>query len=152
MQSTGAGVAKTSYYPALFNLLGAVGAALKPRVHAVNHLSNLGAGIPDGGFFDASQLQRGEEMGALKGQLPSRGALEVKSPAEAVADIGTGQQVAKYLELYGLVLVTNLRGFALYKKGHSGPLETLELARSGGADLASCFGGGLRIRRGWQSC
>lgn len=133
VQATGAGVAETSYYPALFNLLGAVGSALKPRVYAVNHLANLGAGIPDGGFFDSSQLQRGEELEVLKGQLPSRGALEVKSPAEAVADIGTGQQVAKYLDLYGLVLVTNLRGFALYKKGHAGPLESLELAPSADA-------------------
>ncbi|MCY1701585.1 type ISP restriction/modification enzyme [Deinococcus sp. SL84] len=133
VQATGAGVAETSYYPALFNLLNAVGASLKPRVYAVNHLSNLGAGIPDGGFFDASQLQRGEDAEALKGQLPSRGALEVKSPAEAVADIGTGQQVAKYLDLYGLVLVTNLRGFALYRKGHTGPLESLELAPSADA-------------------
>ncbi|MHA0035183.1 type ISP restriction/modification enzyme [Deinococcus sp. PESE-13] len=130
VQATGAGVAETSYYPALFGLLSAIGATLKPRVYAVNHLANLGAGIPDGGFFDASQLQRGEDAEALKGQLPSRGALEVKSPAEAVADIGTGQQVAKYLDLYGLVLVTNLRGFALYKKGHAGPLESLELAPS----------------------
>ncbi|ADY25464.1 adenine specific DNA methyltransferase [Deinococcus proteolyticus MRP] len=133
VQATGAGVAETSYYPALFNLLNAVGASLKPRVYAVNHLSNLGAGIPDGGFFDAGQLQRGEDTEALKGQLPSRGALEVKSPAEAVADIGTGQQVAKYLDLYGLVLVTNLRGFALYRKGHTGPLESLELAPSADA-------------------
>ncbi|WP_339093796.1 type ISP restriction/modification enzyme [Deinococcus sp. VB142] len=133
VQATGAGVAETSYYPALFNLLGAVGSALKPRVYAVNHLANLGAGIPDGGFFDSSQLQRGEELEVLKGQLPSRGALEVKSPAEAVADIGTGKQVAKYLDLYGLVLVTNLRGFALYKKGHDGPLETLELTPSADA-------------------
>ncbi|GHG09555.1 hypothetical protein GCM10017783_22560 [Deinococcus piscis] len=133
VQATGAGVAETSYYPALFGLLSAVGASLKPRVHAVNHLANLGAGIPDGGFFDASQLQRGEDAEALKGQLPSRGALEVKSPAEAVADIGTGKQVAKYLDLYGLVLVTNLRGFALYKKGHVGPLESLELAPSADA-------------------
>lgn len=130
IQATGAGVAETSYYPALFNLLNAVGAALRPRVYAVNHLSNLGAGIPDGGFFDATQLQRGEEQDALKGQLPSRGALEVKAPAEAVADIATGQQVAKYLNLYGLVLVTNLRGFALYATENGQPklLESLEVA------------------------
>ncbi|WP_291431068.1 N-6 DNA methylase, partial [Deinococcus sp.] len=130
VQATGAGVAETSYYPALFSLLGSVGAALKPRVHAVNHLSNLGAGIPDGGFFDAGQLQRGQEQDVLRGQLPSRGALEVKSPAEQVADIATGQQVARYLDLYGLVLVTNLRAFALYTRDNGQPklLEHLELA------------------------
>ncbi|WP_428194510.1 N-6 DNA methylase, partial [Deinococcus saxicola] len=130
IQATGAGVAETSYYPALFQLLGAVGATLKPRVYAVNHLSNLGAGIPDGGLFDSSQLQRGADQDALKGQLPSRGALEVKSPAEAVADIATGHQVAKYLDLYGLVLVTNLRGFALYSREQGQPrlLESLEMA------------------------
>lgn len=128
VQATGAGVAETSYYPALFGLLNAVGATLKPRVYAVNHLSNLGAGIPDGGLFDASQLGRGAGEDALRGQLPSRGALEVKSPAEAVSDIATGQQVGKYLELYGLLLVTNLRGFALYRRGQPTPLESIELA------------------------
>lgn len=130
VHATGAGVAETSYYPALFGLLGGIGATLKPRVHAVNHLSNLGAGIPDGGFFDAGQLQRGQEQDVLRGQLPSRGALEVKSPAEQVADIATGTQVARYLDLYGLVLVTNLRAFALYTRVSGQPklLEHLELA------------------------
>ncbi|BBN95439.1 hypothetical protein DEGR_21720 [Deinococcus grandis] len=130
VHATGAGVAETSYYPALFGLLGGIGATLKPRVHAVNHLSNLGAGIPDGGFFDAGQLQRGQEQDVLRGQLPSRGALEVKSPAEQVADIATGTQVARYLDLYGLVLVTNLRAFALYTRENGQPklLEHLELA------------------------
>ncbi|GAA5440563.1 hypothetical protein Dcae01_02078 [Deinococcus caeni] len=135
VHATGAGVAETSYYPALFGLLGGIGATLKPRVHAVNHLSNLGAGIPDGGFFDAGQLQRGQEQDVLRGQLPSRGALEVKSPAEQVADIATGTQVARYLDLYGLVLVTNLRAFALYTRENGQPklLEHLELAPNAAA-------------------
>ncbi|GAA5435102.1 N-6 DNA methylase [Deinococcus aquaticus] len=135
VHATGAGVAETSYYPALFGLLGSIGATLKPRVHAVNHLSNLGAGIPDGGFFDAGQLQRGQEQDVLRGQLPSRGALEVKSPAEQVADIATGTQVAKYLDLYGLVLVTNLRAFALYTRENGQPklLEHMELAPNAAA-------------------
>lgn len=128
VQATGAGVAETSYYPALFGLLNAVGHTLRPRVHAVNHLGNLGAGIPDGGLFDASQLQRGAGEDALTGQLPSRGALEVKSPAESVGEVASGGQVARYLELYGLVLVTNLRAFALYRRGQAAPLESIELA------------------------
>lgn len=138
VQATGAGVAETSYYPALFGLLGSIGATLNPRVHAVNHLSNLGAGIPDGGFFDASQLQRGGNQDTLRGQLPSRGALEVKSPAEHVTDVATGQQVARYLDLYGLVLVTNLRAFALYSRENGQPrlLESLELAPSAAAFAA----------------
>lgn len=137
VQATGAGVAETSYYPALFALLGGIGATLKPRVHAINHLSNLGAGIPDGGFFDATQLQHSDQD-AVRGQLPSRGALEVKSPAEQVADIATGQQVAGYLDLYGLVLVTNLRAFALYTRENGQPkvLEHLELAPSAAAFTA----------------
>ena len=94
IHASGAGVAETSYYPVISNLLSGLGGTLKPKVRAIIHLQNQGAGIPDGGLFDASQLKGGMDV---SGQLPSRGALEVKSPAEAVADIATGKQVGKYL-------------------------------------------------------
>ena len=61
---------------ALANLLNAIGKELKPRVKCVIHPQNKGAGIPDGGFFTADQFQRSGEP--LAGQLPVRGALEVK--------------------------------------------------------------------------
>lgn len=53
----GAGVKETSYYPCLVNLLNSVGATLKPKVQCVSILANEGAGNPDGGLFDKSQIQ-----------------------------------------------------------------------------------------------
>ena len=40
IRATGGGVKETSYYPALINLLDAVGETLKPRVRAVSQLKN----------------------------------------------------------------------------------------------------------------
>ena len=53
-QRTGEAVKETSFYPALANLLNAVGAGLKPKVNVVINTRNRGAGLPDGGFFTAT--------------------------------------------------------------------------------------------------
>ncbi|GAB4284424.1 MAG: hypothetical protein Kow0067_06290 [Coriobacteriia bacterium] len=135
IHASGAGVAETSYYPALAELLTALGAKLKPKVTAIINLRNTGAGIPDGGLFTAPQL-KGWEPGTdpLAGQLPARGAIEVKSPAEDAFSTAEGEQVARYVERYGLVLVTNLRDFVLVGRGADGTgmriLETLRLAKT----------------------
>ena len=49
--SLGAGTPETSGYPALSNLLNSIGDTLKPKITAVIHPANNGAGIPDGGLF-----------------------------------------------------------------------------------------------------
>lgn len=51
------GTRETSSYPALAALFDASGKDLKPRVRCVIHPQSQGAGIPDGGFFTAEQLQ-----------------------------------------------------------------------------------------------
>ena len=56
--SLGVGVPETSGYPALANLLNAVGDSLKPKITAVIHPANNGAGIPDGGLFSAKELKK----------------------------------------------------------------------------------------------
>jgi len=135
IHASGAGVAETSYYPALAELLTALGSKLKPKVTAIINLRNTGAGIPDGGLFTAPQL-KGWEPGTdpLAGQLPARGAIEVKSPAEDAFATAEGEQVARYVERYGLVLVTNLRDFVLVGRGAGGTgtriLETLRLSET----------------------
>lgn len=80
IRSSGEGVAETSYYPALSNLLNGIGQSLKPDVRVIINIKNRGAGIPDGGFFTPEQLSEGSP---LEGQLPSRGALEVKGTVPA---------------------------------------------------------------------
>lgn len=55
IRDTGAGVAETSYYAALGNLLNGIGGQLKPAVKCVLTVKNQGAGLPDGGFFTPDQ-------------------------------------------------------------------------------------------------
>lgn len=134
VHGSGGGTKETSYYTALNNLLDAVGHALKPRVRCVMQLKNLGAGNPDGGLFTADQFDRVsaevKNLGA-----PARGVIEVKSPAEAVNDTATSQQISKYWSRYQLVLVTNLRDWLLIgeRGGQRVTLERFTLA----ADEAS---------------
>ena len=138
-RATGEAVKETSFYPALSNLLNIVGAELNPKVRAVINLKNRGAGLPDGGLFTARQLKKlgGDEAvknpSAFKGQQPERGVIEVKGPGEDVRDIAAGEQVTRYLNHYGQVLVTNLREFLLVVREPSGTtklLESYELAKS----------------------
>lgn len=134
VHGSGGGTKETSYYTTLNNLLDAVGHALKPRVRCVMQLKNLGAGNPDGGLFTADQFDRAsaevKNLGA-----PARGVIEVKSPAEAVNDTATSQQISKYWSRYQLVLVTNLRDWMLIgeRGGQRVTLERFTLA----ADEAS---------------
>jgi hypothetical protein len=128
----GAGVAETSGYPALSNLLNEIGKTLKPKVRCVINIANAGAGIPDGGLFTADQIRK-DDPNPITGQLPARGVVEVKGPADDVHTIARGEQVRKYFAKYGLVLVTNYRDFLLLGKdtqGHPLPMEGFTLADS----------------------
>ncbi len=123
---SGQAVPETSYYGTLETLLNELGKSLKPRVRAIINLRNRGAGIPDGGLFAEDQLPNADADPLTTGQNPARGVLEVKSTAEEVEAVAKSDQVKKYLDRYGLVLVTNYRAFLLVKKGASGQPELLE--------------------------
>ncbi len=132
IHATGGGVAETSYYPALINLLNAVGETLKPRVLAVSQLQNTGAGNPDAGLFSASQFPKGANA-PPPGQLPERGVVEIKGVNDDSALTAGGAQVSKYWAQYRQVLVTNYRDFLLVgvdAQGQPTVLETLRLAES----------------------
>src|SRR5437762_1837704 len=113
IRRSGAGVKETSYYGTLENLLNEIGKTLKPKLRTIINIANKGAGLPDGGFFTPDQFQRRTKGELIKGQLPSRGCIEVKSPAEDVMVVAKGTQVRKYLDLYRQCLVTNYRDFML---------------------------------------
>ena len=133
IRASGAGVPETSGYGALATLLNAVGGTLKPKVRCVINLHNQGAGLPDGGLFTADQFQKGIDLEPLPGQLPGRGAIEVKSVAADLDQLAASEQVAKYLVKYGQVLVTNYREFLLVTQGPGGkptPGERYRLAES----------------------
>ena len=89
--NTGSAVKETSYYSAFESMANAYGKELKPRVRCVINLKNKGAGIPDAGFFAASQFQRGEEK-PRDGQLPERGCAEIKSTKDDVLKIAQSEQ------------------------------------------------------------
>ncbi len=132
--SSGATVRETAHYGTLQNLLNAAGRELSPRVRAMMGLRNRGAGMPDGGLFTADQYSRGPGAEPRPGQVPARGAIEVKSTAEEVSDVARSQQVGRYLDRYGQVLVTNYRDFTLVGKGLAGSspieLESYSLAEN----------------------
>jgi hypothetical protein len=134
IRATGAGVSETSYYPALGNLLNAVGQTLRPRVRSILNLRDRGAGLPDGGFFTADQFRKlrcASHSDPFHGQFPSRGVIEVKGPETSVHKAVNSEQVARYWSAYRLVLVTNYRQFVLLgsdEEGQAKILETYDLA------------------------
>lgn len=130
IRSSGGAVKETSYYPALSNLLNEVGKTLKPRVRCIINIQNAGAGLPDGGLYAAEQFQK-QAKGALRGelregQLPARGAIEVKSTGEEVKNIARSEQVMRYVNRYKQVLVTNYRDFVLVGVDHEGKVTNRE--------------------------
>ena len=101
IRATGAGTVETSYYAALSMLLNEIGKKPNPKVLCVIQLQNKGAGMPDGGMFTADQFKSKaakQEAGTnpLKTLPPSRGVIEVKSPAEDMAGIIASEQIARY--------------------------------------------------------
>jgi Type ISP C-terminal specificity domain/N-6 DNA Methylase len=127
IRSTGAGVPETSYYSALSNLLNEVGHHLSPPVVCVMQLANQGAGSPDGGLFTQDQLRKGVET--APGQLPARGAIEVKPTRDDAWLVSDSTQVSKYWNKYRLVLVTNYRDFLLLGEDSAGRPHKLEAFR-----------------------
>jgi hypothetical protein len=121
--SLGAGTPETSGYPALANLLNAVGETLKPKITAVIHPANNGAGIPDGGLFSTKDLKKhGDDRESLFGRLkPERGVIEVKPLDKDLSAFESSEQVRNYLEAYGQILLTNYRSFALWSWNNGKP-------------------------------
>jgi hypothetical protein len=126
IHQTGEAVKETSYYGPLSNLLNEIGKTLKPKVSCIINIKNRGAGIPDGGLFTADQLQRVAEGELQKGQIPARGVIEVKGTGEDIQRIANSPQVARYLQRYGQVLVTNYRSFLLLGQGPNNTPRLLE--------------------------
>ncbi len=125
-RASGAVVGETSRYVFLSNLLNEIGKTLKPKVRCFIGLKNQGAGLPDGGLFTADQFPKPSDLEPPKGQVPSRGVIEVKSPNDDISEIIKSDQVHKYLKRYGLVLVTNYWDFVLVRRGIGGNEVALE--------------------------
>ena len=128
VRASGGGTGERSYYPALANLLTAVGRGLKPKVFCVLEGADQGVGHPDFALYTASQVQKGRPREA---QVPERGVVEVKGVVDDAWLTTKSKQVSRYWGRYRLVLVTNLRDFVLVgtdRTGSPAKLETLRLA------------------------
>ncbi|MYV73191.1 N-6 DNA methylase [Streptomyces sp. SID1046] len=131
IRATGEAVEETSYYGQLETLLNAVGGKLSPKVSCVLTTRNRGAGVPDGGLFISSRAVESAGREAMVARVPERGAVEVKGPAKDVRRTARTQQVRRYLQRYGKVLVTTYREFLVVNLGKDGePVlgETFTLA------------------------
>ena len=130
VHASGGGTGERSYYPALANLLCAVGDTLKPKVFCVLEGADQGAGHPDYALYTAKQVQKGRPR---EGQVPERGVVEVKGVEEDACVTAESDQVSRYWGRYRLVLVTNLRYFVLVGTDGTGDpakLEAFRLAES----------------------
>ena len=123
LRASGGATGELSTYPALANLLNAVGATLRPKVFCVVELADQGAGHPDIGLYSAGQVQKGKPRA---GQAPERGVIEVKGPGDNAWLTAEGSQVSGYWEKYRLVLVTNTHDFVLLGEDASGNPDKLE--------------------------
>jgi hypothetical protein len=132
IRSTGAGVEEESYYHPLITLFNELGKKLRPKVKCILQLANRGAGKPDGGLFTGDQFAK-SATDPQPGQLPSRGAIEVKPTKDDAWVTAEAKQVTKYWNRYRQVLVTNYRDFVLVGQdsdGNAAVLETYRLADS----------------------
>ena len=133
IRSSGAAVKETSYYPALSNLFNEIGKTLKPKVRCIISLKDMGAGLPDGGFFTPDQFQRASDAEPLPGQIPARGVIEAKPTRDDAWLVAESNQVSKYWDKYRQVLVTSYRDFLLIGQDSEGrpvKLEAYRLAES----------------------
>jgi hypothetical protein len=125
IRSTGHATDETAYYPALTNLLNAIGHTLKPKVFCQSQLKRSEAGQPDFGLFSQAQLRGILDDEGLR-LPPDRGVIEAKGTGESIQVIAGSEQVTRYWEKFGLVLVTNLRGFLLIGRDQFGRRTRLE--------------------------
>lgn len=107
-----------------------MGRHLKPKVKCIVHIQNRGAGIPDAGLFASDQLRKTAVKDLGLGALPARGVVEAKPAKEDLGGLIGLEQVSRYCQRYGQVLLTNFRSFVLVgydRDGHVKPLESFEL-------------------------
>ncbi|MGA8030512.1 MAG: type ISP restriction/modification enzyme [Bryobacteraceae bacterium] len=124
--SLGTHTAETTFYTPFANLLNTIGERIRPKVHFQAHPGTHGAGLADGGLFP---LSRSTQREPLPGQLPERGAVEIKPPGTSLPTLAQSAQVRRYLETYGLCLITNYHQLQLLELLNGQPhlLESYEL-------------------------
>ncbi len=112
IRASGEASDETSYYPVLAELINAVGGNVSPSVHCVLTPKNRGSGIPDGALFLKRSLKLSDSNRiSIEVRSPERGVMEIKPASTNLNRLARSKQVAKYLDHYGQVLITNYREF-----------------------------------------
>lgn len=119
IRNTGSALPETSFYPPVDRLLNEAGRTLKPPVLATSQLRNTGAGQPDGGLFPQPK-RSARNPHPPQPVHPERGVVEIKPAAHDLDTLAVGEQTRRYLQHYGLVLITNLRQFRLLEHNPTG--------------------------------
>lgn len=112
IRGAGGATDETSYYSAFENLVNAIGKHLNPNVICNGQLKSIGAGHPDFGLYSKKQCAKGTPK-KDQGDIPERGVVEAKGVDDDSLKTSIGAQTKKYLDRYGLALVTNYREFRL---------------------------------------
>ena len=129
IRAPGGATGERSYYPALTNLLNAVGGALKPQVFCVSELAEQGAGHPDLGLYARRQVQKGTPR---PGQVPERGVVEVKPSGNDAWLTASSNQVSRYWGQIQTGAGHKHEGFRAGGRGHQGqPREAGDVSTFG---------------------
>lgn len=111
IKGSGEATDEASFYPALAELLNGVGSELKPSVHCVMTPKNRGSGTPDGALFLKRHFDLSAGGRTVEIRAPERGVIEAKGLSMNMRRLRDSKQVAKYLDRYRQVLITNYREF-----------------------------------------
>ena len=87
-------------------------------------------------WHNAFGFQKAGDHEPMPGQMPARGAIEVKSTKDDALVTADGDQVTRYLGKYRQVLVTNYRDFVLVGQDASGQAVKLEIYRLAESEAA----------------
>ena len=132
IHASGAGVPETSYYPALSNLFNAVGKTIKPKVRCIISISNQGRRSAGRRLVHARSIPAPVLRSPETRPAAGAGRIEVKGTKPEVSAIAVSDQVKDYLKTYGIVIVSNLRSFAIVEcgsNGHSGRARSRSIWR-----------------------
>lgn len=150
IRSSGASVGEIDCRSALENLFDEVGKTLQPKVRCTIDRNLKGAGVPDGGFFSASQFRKVSDKAPLDLQNCDRGVIEIRETGEDIWHIIQSDRISRDWQQYGLVLVANYRDFILIEWDASSQpvlVERYRLAQNE-ADFWSVSAGAIALSEG----
>ena len=114
VRSTSGGTSEMPYYGAIEDLINGLGKAMRPAIICNSQLKDMGAGRPDFGLFSEKQCSRPRKE-KTSAERPDYGVGEIKPLSMDMEEIENLAQVARYLDKYGSVLLTNYRQFRFIK-------------------------------------